>query len=341
MEMKQFLQRFHLASQHSFQTYKLHQLYDIANHVLEKGIEILQINSGIWMNDQTADLKVIDSCTESTMDLNLKIRNEVKLDISIIGLENVINSCYMNASIQLIFNVPELIQKVHTLRDKPFVKEICLLINNTSIYNTETLKKIRRQFFNLIKLKVDEIEEQQDAHEFLNFILDQLNWNPLKMCVSIQDSEGNRLIDEPASHLQMTIHSDDDKTPLALQEMINRYTQPEDIDQCRKEVTQIKNSSDYLFLHLVRGVYNNINQTGKKKNNPLIHGLHESLKVGEDEYQVIGWINHIGSTMDSGHYTSIINRDGSWIHYNDDTVKSIAPISIDEGAYIVLLKKLT
>ncbi len=341
MEMKQLLQRFSSVSQNIFQSYKLHRLYDKVNHLLEKGIERLEINSSIWMNDRTAVLKTIDSCTELTMDLNLKIRTAVKLDISIIGLKSLKNSCYMNSTLQMVSNVPELIQNIHTLKNKPFVKELCALINNTRICNTETIENLRSDFFTIMKLNKDQLYGQQDAHEFLNFILDQLNWNPLKMYISIQDNQGIRLSDESASHLQMTIHTDDSTSPLALQEMINRYTQPEDINQCKKEITQIKNSSEYLFLHVVRSGYNTITAKGEKKSNPLIHGLHECLKMGEDKYHVIGWITHIGGTINSGHYTSTIKRDGFWIHYNDDIVQSIAPTSIDEGAYIVLLKKLT
>ncbi len=344
-EMKQLMQRVQFVFKRNFNLNKLSQMQQEIRNLLNEGIKILECNRDIWENDQNADFKIIDTFTEPMIVLNKKVRESTKIDIGTAGLKNLGNSCYMNASLQLLFIIPDLVQTIQGIQKngKDFLSNLCNLFNSNKIDNQETLKNLRFHFFKMMQMNSEDIWKQQDAHEFLNFILDELNWNPLETNTCLRKEIGNeRIIDkQKTSHLQISFNVNDDATAVELQKIIDVYSAFEYIEESVGEkAIQIINSPEYLFLHLVRFEYEKVQGTRRKKCNPLHHHLDTPLSVGEGKYQVIGWINHIGKSMDLGHYTTFLNKGERWLHYNDEEVSQVFPERIGAGAYIVLLKKL-
>lgn len=59
------------------------------------------------------------------------------------------------------------------------------------------------------------------------------------------------------------------------------------------------------------------------------------------EYEIIAYVNHLGMTMNEGHYTTdvkILDKN-AWINFNDDKVKQMTPENPEKDAYMVLLRK--
>lgn len=167
---------------------------------------------------------------------------------------------------------------------------------------------------------------------------------------------------------------ENDPHPLSLEECLEQYTQPEPLDtQCNnckeegnnptKQMTFLK-LPHILFLHLKRF------RTVKKKKNVLIRKK-ISTKVtfplvldltkfrsdynGEDEgvvpnelnlddnrYELCSIINHIGPSLDVGHYTTYISQNQHWFMCDDTKIKPVSLTqALNSEAYMLVYEKKT
>lgn len=362
MEMKQLIKNFQsIPEGSSAQNSAFNEIYK----TLDSGIESLQYNRYTWENEVNADLGVIENQIKSMIELNIEIRelsknmNQFKIfengkiltnrinadtnvNIGFVGLKNLGNSCYMNASIQLLRIIPDVVSKIKeiSLENKPFVENLRNLINSSKINNEEVLKNLQKLFFEMIKINKEDRKRDQDAHEFITFTLSQLGWLPLESHSCIRTNGKEEFVDKQASsHIQINFNVDNDKIAINLQEIINNYSRFENVDEIEKSIELI-NTPEYIILQLARFEYNKTSGVSKKKCNPLYHCLSNSVKMGSENYQIEGWINHKGENIDFGHYVSILKKDENWINYDDEKVDEVNPELISEDAYIVLIKKI-
>ena len=62
-----------------------------------------------------------------------------------------------------------------------------------------------------------------------------------------------------------------------------------------------------------------------------------SLKLPDTNYELCGVINHLGTTVNCGHYISFVKRDVTWYKCDDATVQTIDDIPIlSDDAYILV-----
>ncbi|KAM4565931.1 uncharacterized protein PAE49_009777 [Odontesthes bonariensis] len=97
-------------------------------------------------------------------------------------------------------------------------------------------------------------------------------------------------------------------------------------DSAYSSQTQQISCRGYLMLHLKRFKFTEDLEM-RKLNDPIIifNELMVTSSQAEGRYSLVSVINHLGSTVNSGHYTSeglhpdeaLHNHSDRWLHYND------------------------
>ena len=111
-----------------------------------------------------------------------KNSNNIDISSDFKGLKNFGNSCYSNVIIQILTSIPEFVDVLYNrysfieneddlLIDYPILSRVIEIIANYKSKNTS----LASNYLNEIVNKFDSSGSQNDAHEFLVFILDRLN----------------------------------------------------------------------------------------------------------------------------------------------------------------------
>ena len=280
--------------------------------------------------------------------------------ITLSGLPNIRNSCYMNAALQAITYldpIQVLIQEkkeqpgiVHTVaqalekRDKPSLTELRNLLFKDAVYPP-----------------VD-IYRQQDPLPFLGKVFEALDWAPMKIYtvffyevpgegdqyhlspktkssyISLMIEEGKTLQQLVKSHFSKE-NTDDPENPLKPEQY------PEHAFERYAHAQRITPTPDLLVIHLKR-----FRQDGSKITDSIRFPENRriSIKQRKDDpmstYEIVSMINHHGKMIDGGHYTADIkdlsSEEERWLNCDDSVVKSAPPKNPEENAYILFLKKV-
>ena len=193
------------------------------------------------------------------------------------GLSNIGNSCYMNASLQVLFNMPPVLDAIASY--KQTIEETekgelikCLrdlLLKPLPINSKEhwhQLENLRKAFFNYSGWKFHGLGRQHDAHEFLQNILNMLSLHNIKLgetAISLdKETKGNKTSLKPLFESMLSI-SINNQTKF--QDCINNHFMPEEqetflagfekgsvlFNKWEKQ-SSIENAPDYLFIQLKR-----------------------------------------------------------------------------------------
>ena len=131
--------------------------------------------------------KKSDKNTKTKPDFS-KFTNNNNYSSDFKGLQNFGNSCYSNVVIQILTSIPEFLNTLSKrysvvenendlYLDYPILSRVIELISNYKSKNTSLASKYLKEIVN----KFDTSGSQNDAHEFLVFLLDQLNIELLKI----------------------------------------------------------------------------------------------------------------------------------------------------------------
>lgn len=287
-----------------------------------------------------------------------------KIENGPVGFFNIGNSCYINATLQVLFNIPELRELIETNKTKnDLLKELHALMQVTSGAE-ETKPILIRLRSALFQLKgkgtlPGSETNQQDAHEFLVFILEQLKWEPfnLKTIFKLDKTCKQKIVG--SNHLQIPVQS-----VKTLQDAVDNYFKQEKIQADGDKITPLKTkidskeqsfeswhqktamdkTPDHLILHLMR-----FDDKGRKIDKPLEfpeNGVvvirHKKTSI---EYEIVGLINHIGDSAESAHYTADLKnyRDPQgkalYVHCDDEELSLKKPSKSEMEAYLIVLKK--
>ncbi len=264
------------------------------------------------------------------------------------GFPNIRNSCYINAALQMMFHIPGIPTLINDSKlDNSTLTNLRLIMEAHSkpSINESTLKDYLVNLRNNLFLPPfnfpGNITDQQDSHEFLNKILDLLNWKPITVYKKLE--KGSEVINNnPTSESIFSIGLDiGDSNKINFQKKINKYFEIEPVEDKPgwKQAIKIITHPNHLIISLNRflNVHHKINGMVEFPDNL-------EVTVEGVQYKIIAYVNHHGNTLHAGHYTACVrfstSENGSeWVEY-DDHKKTISNFNNhSKDVYMVLLEK--
>ena len=266
------------------------------------------------------------------------------------GLENLGNTCYLNATLQQFFHIKGLRNLVIAYRDTDtFLNELKSLFTRMRECGgtVQTTKKLCEQWINWDGTKLD-VSQQQDAAEFIQMLIDKmiplgpgelnkLFQGKMRMTMNGIDEAYTHEYEEPFTNLMVTV-----KEKMLLTESLDLIHAPDFFtgrdqyyaDALKRKinatrVAYISSLPDHLIVQLKRFEYNLAKGERTKINSVFDFPCSLDLKthcvtgVENTEFQLTGVVIHSGSA-NFGHYYSFVIKNECWYKCNDKTITSVS-----------------
>ena len=267
------------------------------------------------------------------------------------GLNNLGNTCYLNATIQCLYHLKPFsnyMLKKYIYFDKgitgKFVK-VMEYLNNSS-YKSYCLEEFVSSFY--AGNEMFKKYEQNDCHIFLVSLLNAMN---KEMIAYNQDDIISKLFcnyienktfspygisqaadKEPSYCISLPIKNKKGKVYTTLEECIKNFQSNKTITdsytgKTYKEETKIYPSGKFLIFNLQR----------------LFEGRHitnfikypDVLTFGNFNYELVGLIKHIGTEY-SGHKVALCKEANTWFEFNDNLVYTLSGRLPEESLVFLL-----
>ncbi|MBS0654306.1 MAG: ubiquitin carboxyl-terminal hydrolase, partial [Verrucomicrobia bacterium] len=295
-------------------------------------------------------------------------------------LPNIGNSCYINATLQLLLHNPMIIQSLDAIK-----ANVCRKNKTRALPLINALRELSCKahitHYDLMKFQAAAAQsgldiqtwQEQDAGEFFGAILDLLSDgnDELKVTVSTTNEtlaqeilfDGSILTRTDVSEsteqgtilISLHLHQETDEKNTLFDILQHEF------GSCLVEDTGIRRQSSlvgdpaYLYFHIARFTSDTV--VSKKDHRPIVlpkDGRIDLAPFFKDRgschvYEIVGKMNHMG-VMESGHYhCDILKADSEassqWYHCNDSRIMATQKFTweddSDSSAYILALKKST
>lgn len=117
-----------------------------------------------------------------------------------------------------------------------------------------------------------------------------------------------------------------------------KYTEIRELEACKSGnllvTTSYETSSNYLVFNPITYEYPNgiketfINSNSNKKTNYF--RFNNTINLNRINFEKIGYIIHLGKSVNSGHYIAIIKKNRTWYQANDSRIEEIDINTIDK-----------
>lgn len=248
-----------------------------------------------------------------------------------IGIHNDSANCWINASLQLLFNVPAF-KKVMESNSGLFSWGRSELTKAYNIYKAggEVDSKKLRKWIHKLKPTVDPSDSfQHPADLFLNFALEQVGYSlpkEIRHQITQRAGEKDKVISIPGRSTQsfdLSWPLQQEKNKLNLSKGLNQYFHDQETngsEVIRNRLILERAPEDFS---ITIDFSNETEKVTKKVQGAMAVSL-TTAQVGENaDYFCDGFICHLGDSTNSGHYVAYVYKDGNWWEISDSSVNQI------------------
>lgn len=263
------------------------------------------------------------------------------------GYTNDQNGCYANSSIQCLFNVPQV--KHLILNSHASILRDSLLQYKTANRNQElSLIKLRSKYY-----KNEQAFRQQDAAEFIGKLFDDKETSYLGNL--FQYNETNYIKCTKCNYNNIQTHKYTMKDLIIperepnhlyeIQELLdyNLYEKFQDLPNVTCDYCQSIKQKQTIFSNFNLGVIFFLtlfdSKNGKKMNNIKfnLNSINQNnITLDKNIYEFSSAILHHGSSIQNGHYTSILKKNTKYYYADDERVQQFRWSESFQDIYVLM-----
>ena len=308
----------------------------------------------VFINLCLALLLLAESCTyRNVQTRNQNISNPSILEIEILaqenpvinqGIPNIGNSCYMNAVVEILasFYYKEFIKKEEVLGKtaKGLIESIRNKTANQAILRSQAKDLV--EAINQYTNNKYKFSKQHDAPSLMFDMLEYLKVPSLELQIKRLNRITNTESFKKAYDRSLKIMKET-SIPIkehSMQEMLDMYFSPKTNENTISNSLLNKLNKKYNQPLIIYIPLLNPKLKNKPITKPMICIIKKEYTVKKDAdtyYSLVGFIQHIGSSNNSGHYKAYVKVYNQWIMYNDSIVDIISDALAEEAANTSLL----
>ena len=328
---------------------------DLSHHLRTNPSHFLFLrpsNNALWCQDCNVERRgpEADQACAMIREHVIKVKQNIvvvkkadKDEISIKGLKNFGNTCYLNALLQFLSDV------TLPFKDDKFnlFNEVLdgLRLGSRNVSTKPLLKLIENEFD-------FRIGEQQDSHELLRLLFNHCHEKSIYdlFGLEIEQRLSCNCRDVNAENaLELSIWLEDKAlmaliTENDLADKLDALQISDKVDclQCKTETTlhrMIKEiKGDWLIVRLMR--FKRGKKDGWDKDGRRV-SLRPAIRLAQFNWQLSALIEHQGQSMDSGHYIALVRRQNTWYYASDEQIRRLPqpPPLQSTQAYLLLYRK--
>lgn len=277
------------------------------------------------------------------------------------GLNNIGNTCYLNAGLQLILHNKDLCQMIiNNSNNNPILYEISNFINEYHNNSSNPVTPSYIKNYIATKNRIFNGFNQQDSSEFVIYLLDALN-DELK--------KNNETLDKLYEHTLnisikcklrtcLNISTHYEKNNIMIFDLKDEFTELNDCyyeykkrvkfendmlyscDKCKELTVASKKTEIIHYPKHLTIILSRFNKNGNRlyKNDNEIH----IPLFWKHDYKLKGFVFHSGSLF-SGHYVYIGEYNNKWYLFDDSSVSELNNTTLDRlknNGYIYYFEKI-